>query len=113
MFPQESRCRMDKPQAPPEFVQHRFVNNQMGCPRSFGGERRLRQTERVAVHAGWKPSEICSKMSGRPYYAARLQTLSKPAPISVYWVTKQLDHGGDRMDPDEPHAERIRGPAQS
>lgn len=51
----------------------------------------------VAVRAGWKAGEIRSKMFRHTYCAARLQTFDNGAPVSIYTVAKQLDHGGDAL----------------
>jgi integrase len=51
----------------------------------------------VAERAGWKEGEIRSKMFRHTYCAARLQTLDKGAPVSVYTVAKELGHGGDAL----------------
>lgn len=47
----------------------------------------------AAERAGWKPEEITSKMFRHTYCAARLQTLDRGAPVSVYTVGKELGHG--------------------
>ncbi len=51
----------------------------------------------VAVRGGWKPGEICSKMWRHMFTAARLQTLDRGAPVSVYTVARELGHGGEAM----------------
>ncbi len=51
----------------------------------------------VAVRAGWKPGEIRSKMFRHTYCAARLQTLDRGAPVSVYTVAREMGHGGESM----------------
>ena len=51
----------------------------------------------AAERAGWKPEEITSKMFRHTYCAARLQTLDRGAPVSVYTVGKELGHGGDAL----------------
>lgn len=51
----------------------------------------------VAARAGWKAGEIRSKMFRHTYCAARLQTLDRGAPVSVYTVGREMGHGGDSM----------------
>jgi integrase len=51
----------------------------------------------VAERAGWKPGEIRSKMFRHTYCAARLQTLDRGAPVSVYTVAREMGHGGESM----------------
>jgi len=51
----------------------------------------------AAERGGWKPEEITSKMFRHTYCAARLQTLDRGAPVSVYTVGKELGHGGDAL----------------
>jgi integrase len=51
----------------------------------------------VAVQAGWKRGEIRSKMFRHTYCAARLQTLDRGAPVSVFTVGRELGHGGDSL----------------
>ncbi len=51
----------------------------------------------VAVRAGWQAGEITPKMFRHTYTAARLQTLDRGAPVSVYTVAKELGHGGDTL----------------
>ncbi len=51
----------------------------------------------VGVRAGWKLGEIRSKMFRHTYCTARLQTLDRGAPVSVYTVGRELGHGGDSM----------------
>lgn len=51
----------------------------------------------AAERAGWKPEDITSKMFRHSYCAARLQTLDRGAPVSVYTVGKELGHGGDAL----------------
>lgn len=56
-----------------------------------------RLLDAVAERAGWKPGEIRSKMFRHTYCAARLQTLDRGAPVSVYTVARELGHGGESM----------------
>jgi integrase len=51
----------------------------------------------VAERAGWKAGEIRSKAFRHTYCAARLQTLDRGAPVSLYTVAKELGHGGDAL----------------
>lgn len=51
----------------------------------------------VAEIAGWQHGEIRSKMFRHTYCAARLQTLDRGAPVSVYTVAKELGHGGEAL----------------
>jgi integrase len=51
----------------------------------------------VAKMAGWKAGAIGSKMFRHTYCSARLQTLDRGAPVSVYTVAKELGHGGDSL----------------
>lgn len=51
----------------------------------------------VAETAGWKPGEIRSKMFRHSYCAARLQTLDRGAPVSIYTVARELGHGGESL----------------
>jgi len=51
----------------------------------------------VADRAGWKEGEVRSKAFRHTYCAARLQTLDRGAPVSVYTVGKELGHGGDAL----------------
>lgn len=51
----------------------------------------------VAVRCGWKPGEVRTKMFRHTYCAARLQTLDRGHPISLYTVAKEMGHGGDGL----------------
>jgi integrase len=51
----------------------------------------------VAERAGWKAGEVRSKAFRHTYCAARLQSLDRGAPVSVYTVGKELGHGGDAL----------------
>ncbi len=51
----------------------------------------------VAVAAGWKAGEITTKMLRHTYCAARIQTLDRGAPVSLYTVAKEMGHGGDAL----------------
>jgi integrase len=53
--------------------------------------------DQVAERAGWKTGEIRTKAFRHTYCAARLQTLDRGAPVSVYTVAKELGHGGDSL----------------
>ena len=66
-----------------------------------GREQPLREirpmVDRVAVRAGWKPREINARMFRHAYCAARLQTLDRGAPVSVYTVSREMGHGSTEM----------------
>lgn len=51
----------------------------------------------VTARVGWKPGEIRSKMFRHTYCAARLQTLDRGAPVSIYTVSRELGHGSPAM----------------
>jgi integrase len=51
----------------------------------------------VAEAAGWKAEEIRTKIFRHTYCAARLQTLDRGAPVSVYTVSRELGHGGESL----------------
>ncbi len=51
----------------------------------------------VAEQAGWKAGEIRTKMFRHTYCAARLQTLDRGAPVSIFTVGRELGHGGDAL----------------
>jgi len=53
--------------------------------------------DQVAEAAGWQPGEIRSKMFRHTYCAARLQTLDRGAPVSIYTVSRELGHGGESL----------------
>ncbi len=53
--------------------------------------------DRVAVRAGWKRGEIRCRIFRHTYTAARLQTLDRGAPISLYTVSRELGHGSEDM----------------
>lgn len=53
--------------------------------------------DQVAIRAGWKVGEIRSKMFRHTYCAARLQTLDRGHPVSMYTVGRELGHGGDSL----------------
>ena len=66
-----------------------------------GEERRLRDIhrllDRVAARAGLGAGELRSKAFRHTYCAARLQTLDRGAPVSIYTVARELGHGSDEM----------------
>lgn len=75
-----------------------------GLPSRHIGQRRRRcsptgekPSTRSRPRVGWEPGQVRSKMFRHGYCAARLQTLDRGAPISVYTVAKELGHGGDSM----------------
>nr|MBA2302182.1 site-specific integrase [Acidobacteriota bacterium] len=66
-----------------------------------GEERRLRDIhrllDRVATRAGIPAGELRSKAFRHTYCAARLQTLDRGAPVSLYTVSRELGHGSEEM----------------
>jgi integrase len=64
-------------------------------------ERRLqdihRLLDRVAKRAGLGAGELRSKAFRHTYCAARLQSLDRGAPVSIYTVARELGHGSDEM----------------
>jgi hypothetical protein len=53
--------------------------------------------ERVARRAGVPAGELRSKVFRHTYCAARLQTLDRGAPVSLYTVSRELGHGSEDM----------------
>jgi integrase len=51
----------------------------------------------AAIAAGWKAGEIHTKMFRHSYCSARLQTLDRGAPVSVFTVSKELGQSGDAL----------------
>jgi len=72
-------------------------------PRALGHdeERMFRDVRRpldtIAESAGWAPGEVRPHALRHTYTAARLQTLDRGAPVSVYTVARELGHGGTTM----------------
>ena len=66
-----------------------------------GQERRLRDIhrllDRIAKRAGLPAGDLRSKAFRHTYCAARLQTLDRGAPVSIYTVARELGHGSDEM----------------
>jgi integrase len=66
-----------------------------------GQEGMLQETrrllDRVALRAGWKRGEIRHRLFRHTYCAARLQTLDRGAPVSLYTVSRELGHGSEEM----------------
>jgi integrase len=66
-----------------------------------GEERWLRDIhrllDRVAKRAGLAAGELRSKAFRHTYCAARLQTLDRGAPVSLYTVSRELGHGSEEM----------------
>jgi integrase len=56
-----------------------------------------RMLDRTAIRAGWAKGEIRSRRFRNAYCAARLQTLDRGAPVSVFTVARELGHGGDSL----------------
>jgi hypothetical protein len=53
--------------------------------------------DRIAVRAGWKAGELTTRVFRHTWTAARLQTLDRGAPVSVYTVARELGHGSEEM----------------
>jgi integrase len=53
--------------------------------------------DRIAKRAGWKRGEIRHRIFRHTYCAARLQTLDRGAPVSLYVVSRELGHGSEEM----------------
>jgi integrase len=66
-----------------------------------GQESPLRETrrllDRIAQRFGWKRGEIRHRIFRHTYCAARLQTLDRGAPVSLYTVSRELGHGSEQM----------------
>jgi CO/xanthine dehydrogenase Mo-binding subunit len=56
-----------------------------------------RLLDRVAKRAGLPAGELRSKAFRHTYCAARLQTLDRGVPVSIYTVARELGHGSDEM----------------
>ncbi len=56
-----------------------------------------RLLDAVGVRAGWQHGGNRSNMFRHTDCAARLQTLDKGAPVSLFTVAKELGHGGEAM----------------
>jgi len=53
--------------------------------------------DRVSVQAGGKAGELRTRLFRHTYAAARLQTLDRGAPVSVFTVARELGHGGEGL----------------
>jgi integrase len=53
--------------------------------------------DRIAVRAGWKAGELGTRVFRHTFTAARLQTLDRGAPVSLYTVSRELGHGSEEM----------------
>ncbi len=53
--------------------------------------------DRVAMRAGWKAGELGTRVFRHTFTAARLQTLDRGAPVSLYTVSRELGHGSEEM----------------
>jgi hypothetical protein len=53
--------------------------------------------DRIAVRAGWKKGELGTRVFRHTWTAARLQTLDRGAPVSLYTVSRELGHGSEEM----------------
>ena len=66
-----------------------------------GEERSLQDItkllDRVAKRAGLPAGALRSKAFRHTYCAARLQTLDRGAPVSLYTVSRELGHGSEEM----------------
>ncbi len=56
-----------------------------------------RLLDRIARRIGWKAGEIRHRIFRHSYTAARLQTLDRGAPVSLYTVSRELGHGSEDM----------------
>jgi integrase len=71
-------------------------------PSFAGGEERMlvetrKLLDRIAGRVGWKRGEIRHRIFRHTYCAARLQTLDRGAPVSLYTVSRELGHGSEEM----------------
>lgn len=69
---------------------HRRVRG--GDEEMLGDIRKALDT--VAIAAGWAAGDIRPYAFRHTYCAARLQTLDRGAPVSIYTVARELGHGG-------------------
>ncbi len=53
--------------------------------------------DRIAIRAGWKDGELTTRVFRHTWTAARLQTLDRGAPVSLYTVARELGHGSEEM----------------
>jgi hypothetical protein len=53
--------------------------------------------DRIGVRAGWKAGELGTRVFRHTWTAARLQTLDRGAPVSLYTVSRELGHGSEEM----------------
>jgi hypothetical protein len=51
----------------------------------------------VGVRAGWRAGELTTRVFRHTWTAARLQTLDRGTPVSVYTVARELGHGSEEM----------------
>jgi integrase len=72
---------------------HRRVRG--GDERMLGDLRTALDT--VAVQAGWAAGEVRPYAFRHSFCAARLQTLDRGAPVSIYTVARELGHGGESL----------------
>jgi integrase len=56
-----------------------------------------RPLDLIATGAGWKPGAVRTKMFRHGYAAARLQTLDRGEPVSVWTVSRELGHGSTAL----------------
>jgi hypothetical protein len=79
------------------------VSRHRGRPASnlWGGrpEGKGRNVRPITRHlgVGWKRGEIRCRIFRHTYTAARLQTLDRGAPVSLYTVSRELGHGSEDM----------------
>ena len=53
--------------------------------------------DRIAIRAGWKAGVLTTRVFRHTWTAARLQTLDRGAPVSLYTVARELGHGSEEM----------------
>ena len=53
--------------------------------------------DHISERVGWRAGEVRTKMLRHTYCAARLQTLDRGAPISIYTVASELGHSSTAM----------------
>jgi hypothetical protein len=53
--------------------------------------------DRIGIRAGWKAGELSTRVFRHTWTAARLQTLDRGAPVSLYTVSRELGHGSEEM----------------
>jgi integrase len=66
-----------------------------GQPRRVADFRKA--LAQVTARLEWRPGEVTPKVFRHTYCAARLQTLDRGAPVSIFTVGRELGHGGDAL----------------